>query len=149
MRAVVQRVSRAAVTVGDDELVGSIGEGLCVLVGVTHDDDEATAGKLADKLWHLRVFDDADGVMNVSASDAGAEVLVISQFTLYGNTEKGRRPSWNAAAPGPVRRKSWDFWMTCSGVWPASRRSDRGAGNNRVERTRAKRPRHRPAPAGA
>ena len=98
MRAVVQRVSRASVTVGDGELVGAIGEGLCVLVGVTHDDDEAKAAKLADKLWRLRVFDDADGVMNVSASDAGAELLVISQFTLYGNTEKGRRPSWLAAA---------------------------------------------------
>ena len=98
MRAVVQRVSRASVTVEDGELVGAIGAGLCVLVGVTHDDDAATAGKLADKLWHLRLFDDAGGVMNVSAADAGAEVLVVSQFTLYGNTEKGRRPSWLAAA---------------------------------------------------
>ena len=97
MRAVVQRVSRASVTVGD-EVVGSIDEGLCVLVGVTHDDDAAAAVKLADKVWHLRLFDDADGVMNVSAADAGAELLVVSQFTLYGNTEKGRRPSWIAAA---------------------------------------------------
>jgi D-tyrosyl-tRNA(Tyr) deacylase len=85
------------VTVGD-ELVGAIGGGLCVLVGVTHDDDDGTAAKLADKLWHLRLFDDADGVMNVSAADCGAEVLVVSQFTLYGNTERGRRPSWLAAA---------------------------------------------------
>ena len=97
MRAVVQRVRRASVTVGD-EVVGAVGAGLCVLVGVTHDDDAGSAAKLADKLWHLRMFDDADGVMNVSASDAGAEVLVVSQFTLYGNTEKGRRPSWLAAA---------------------------------------------------
>jgi D-tyrosyl-tRNA(Tyr) deacylase len=97
MRAVVQRVSRASVTVAD-EMVGTIGAGLCVLVGVTHDDDAARAGKLADKLWNLRVFDDADGVMNVSASDAGASLLVISQFTLYGDTTKGRRPSWLAAA---------------------------------------------------
>jgi D-tyrosyl-tRNA(Tyr) deacylase len=97
MRAVVQRVSQASVTV-DAEVVGAIGAGLCVLVGVTHADDVATAAKLADKLWHLRVFDDDDGVMNVSASDAGAELLVISQFTLYGNTDKGRRPSWLAAA---------------------------------------------------
>jgi D-tyrosyl-tRNA(Tyr) deacylase len=97
MRAVVQRVSRASVTVAD-EMVGTIGAGLCVLVGVTHDDDAARAGKLADKLWNLRVFDDADGVMNVSASDAGAPLLVISQFTLYGDTTKGRRPSWLAAA---------------------------------------------------
>jgi D-tyrosyl-tRNA(Tyr) deacylase len=97
MRAVVQRVARASVTVGD-EVVGAIDAGLCVLVGVTHEDDSSSAAKLADKLWHLRVFDDADGVMNVSASEIDAPVLVISQFTLYGNTEKGRRPSWLAAA---------------------------------------------------
>jgi D-tyrosyl-tRNA(Tyr) deacylase len=93
----VQRVTRASVTVGD-EVVGAIGPGLCVLVGVTHDDDVARAAKLADKLWNLRVFDDADGVMNVSASEAGAALLVISQFTLYGDVAKGRRPSWLAAA---------------------------------------------------
>jgi D-tyrosyl-tRNA(Tyr) deacylase len=97
MRAVVQRVSRASVTVVD-EVVGAIGPGLCVLVGVTHPDDDATAAKLAEKLWHLRVLDDADGVMNVSAAEAGAPLLVISQFTLYGDTAKGRRPSWLAAA---------------------------------------------------
>ena len=97
MRAVVQRVTRAAVTVGD-ETVGAIGAGLCVLLGVTHEDDAGSAVKLADKLWNLRVFDDADGVMNLSASDLGAELLLVSQFTLYGNTEKGRRPSWIAAA---------------------------------------------------
>ena len=95
----VQRVTRASVTVAD-EVVGAIDRGLCVLVGVTHDDDESTAAKLADKLWHLRVLDDADGVMNVSASDAGAPLFIISQFTLYGDTSKGRRPSWiNAARP--------------------------------------------------
>ncbi len=97
MRALVQRVTRASVTV-DGEVVGSIDAGLCVLVGVTHDDDEAVATKLADKLWHLRILDDADGVMNVSAADAGAPILVISQFTLYGDTAQGRRPSWLAAA---------------------------------------------------
>jgi D-tyrosyl-tRNA(Tyr) deacylase len=97
MRAVVQRVTRASVTVAD-EVVGEIGAGLCVLVGVTHDDDATAATKLADKLWHLRILDDADGVMNVSAADAGAPLLVISQFTLYGDTAKGRRPSWLAAA---------------------------------------------------
>jgi D-tyrosyl-tRNA(Tyr) deacylase len=85
------------VTVGDEE-VGSIGAGLCVLVGVTHADDPATAARLADKLWRLRVLDDADGVMNVSAADVGAPLLVVSQFTLYGDTAKGRRPSWLAAA---------------------------------------------------
>ncbi len=82
----------------DGETVGEIGTGLCVLVGVTHDDDESNARKLAEKLWHLRCFDDADGVMNVSAADAGHPLLVISQFTLYGDTRKGRRPSWIAAA---------------------------------------------------
>jgi D-aminoacyl-tRNA deacylase len=97
MRAVVQRVSRARVTV-DGEEVGAIGAGLCVLVGVTHDDDVDRARRLATKLWTLRVLDDADGVMNVAAADAGAEVLVVSQFTLYGDTTKGRRPTWSAAA---------------------------------------------------
>lgn len=84
-------------TVGG-EVVGAIGPGLCVLVGVTHDDDEAVAEKLADKLWHLRVFDDEGGEMNRSAADTGAEILVVSQFTLYGDTSRGRRPSWTAAA---------------------------------------------------
>jgi len=97
MRALVQRVTRASVTV-EGEVVGSIDAGLCVLVGVTHDDDEGVATKLADKLWHLRILDDADGVMNVSAANAGAPILVISQFTLYGDTAKGRRPSWLDAA---------------------------------------------------
>ena len=97
MRAVVQRVQRASVRV-DDEVVGAIGEGLCVLVGVTHDDDEAKARKLADKLWHLRVMADDNGVMNRSVADTTRSLLVISQFTLYGDTSAGRRPSWIAAA---------------------------------------------------
>ena len=97
MRAVVQRVRRASVQV-DDETVGAIGAGLLALVGVTHDDDEATAVKLAGKLAHLRVLDDDSGVMNRSVLDAGGEVLVVSQFTLYGDTSRGRRPSWVAAA---------------------------------------------------
>lgn len=103
MRALVQRVERASVTSRaaadhDYELVGSIGAGLCVFVGATHDDGIAQADKLATKLWGLRIFNDADGTMNLGASDVGAEVLVVSQFTLYGNTEKGRRPSWVDAA---------------------------------------------------
>ncbi|MFZ6004235.1 MAG: D-aminoacyl-tRNA deacylase [Actinomycetota bacterium] len=97
MRAVVQRVSSASVAVGD-EVIGEIGAGLCVLLGVTHDDDERAAAKMADKLWNLRVFDDADGVMNMSAMETGAPLLVVSQFTLYGDTTRGRRPSWLAAA---------------------------------------------------
>jgi D-tyrosyl-tRNA(Tyr) deacylase len=93
----VQRVTRASVRVAD-EVVGAIGPGLCVLVGVSHDDDEAVARKLAEKLWHLRVIDDEHGVMNRSVADASGELLVISQFTLYGDTSKGRRPSWLEAA---------------------------------------------------
>ena len=93
----MQRVSQASVSV-DGEVVGAIdGPGLMVLVGVTHDDTPAQAARLASKLWGLRVFDG-----EVSCSDLGAPLLVISQFTLYGDTRKGRRPSWIAAAPGPV-----------------------------------------------
>lgn len=97
MRAVVQRVSEASVTV-DGEVVGAIGPGLCALVGVTHDDDVASARRLAAKLWHLRILDDDAGVMNRSVAEAGGQILVISQFTLYGDTRRGRRPSWVAAA---------------------------------------------------
>ena len=97
MRAVVQRVTWARVRV-EGEVVGEIGPGLCVLVGVTHDDDEAVARRLADKLWHLRVLADEEGVMNRSPAEAGGGVLVVSQFTLYGDTSRGRRPSWVAAA---------------------------------------------------
>ena len=82
--------------------MGAIGRGLAVLVGVTHEDNAVVADNLADKLWGLRIFDDEAGVMNVAASDAcggaGAEVLVVSQFTLYGDTSRGRRPSWIGAA---------------------------------------------------
>jgi D-tyrosyl-tRNA(Tyr) deacylase len=100
MRAVVQRVERAEVRV-DGEVVGAIGRGLCVLVGVTHDDDAAAAAKLADKILNLRVMADDGGVMNLSVADTTGEVLVISQFTLYGDTSRGRRPSWvDAARPG-------------------------------------------------
>ena len=92
MRALVQRVAWARVSVGD-ERVGEIGPGLCAFVGVTHSDDEVAARKLADKVWHLRVFDDE------AVASVGGQVLVVSQFTLYGDTSRGRRPSWVAAAP--------------------------------------------------
>ena len=82
----------------DGDQVGRIGPGLCVLVGVTHTDGEAEARKLAEKIWHLRVMDDDAGVMNRSVADTTREVLVVSQFTLYGDTNGGRRPSWIAAA---------------------------------------------------
>jgi D-tyrosyl-tRNA(Tyr) deacylase len=97
MRAVVQRVTEARVRV-DGEVVGEIGLGLCVLVGVTHDDGVSLAGRLAEKVWNLRIFDDDEGVMNLAAADVGGAVLVVSQFTLYGDTRRGRRPSWVAAA---------------------------------------------------
>ncbi len=99
MRILVQRVTSASVTVGG-EIVGAIrpdGQGLVALVGVTHDDDTATAQRLAEKLWQLRILDDEK-----SAADVNAPILVVSQFTLYANTAKGRRPTWNAAAPGAV-----------------------------------------------
>jgi D-tyrosyl-tRNA(Tyr) deacylase len=97
MRAVVQRVSQASVTVGG-RIVAAIDEpGLLVLVGVTHDDTPGIAAKLAAKLWGLRILDGEK-----SCSDIAAPLLVISQFTLYADLAKGRRPSWSAAAPGPV-----------------------------------------------
>jgi D-tyrosyl-tRNA(Tyr) deacylase len=98
---VAQRVLEARVRV-EGTVVGEIGPGLCVLVGVTHDDTAATAEVMAHKLWHLRIFGDDEGVMNLSVADTGGAVLVVSQFTLYGDTSRGRRPSWVAAAPGAV-----------------------------------------------
>jgi len=103
VRALVQRVSRARVTVDRGRTaVGDIGPGLCVLVGVTHDDTPARAVKLADRIWNLRIMDDDNGVMNCSVADTTRAVLLVSQFTLYGDTSRGRRPSWLAAAPPEV-----------------------------------------------
>ncbi len=96
MRALVQTVARASVTVSGD-VVGSISDGLLVLLGVTHTDSAALADTLARKVWELRILDDEK-----SASDVGAPVLVVSQFTLYADARKGRRPSWSAAAPAEV-----------------------------------------------
>ncbi len=96
MRALVQRVSRAAVRV-DGAVTGSIGPGLLVLLGVTHGDDTAVCDRLADKIRALRIFEDADGKMNDALGER--EVLVVSQFTLYGDARKGNRPSFVAAAP--------------------------------------------------
>ncbi len=97
MRALVQRVSRASVSV-EGEVVGSIGQGLCVLIGMTHEDTLAQVNKMADKLFKLRIFSDADDKMNLSVADIAADILIISQFTLYGDTEKGNRPSYIQAA---------------------------------------------------
>ena len=107
MRILVQRVTSARVTV-TGETVGEISpqtQGLLALVGVTHDDDAAKAQRLAEKLWQLRILDDEK-----SAGDIGAPILVVSQFTLYGNTTKGRRPTWNAAAPRAVAEPLVDMF---------------------------------------
>ena len=105
MRAIVQRVDQASVDSTADGVttrVGEIGQGLLVLVGVTHADTEQSAIKLADKIWNLRIMGDADDVMNLSVADTTRNVLVVSQFTLYGDTNGGRRPSWIAAAKPEV-----------------------------------------------
>jgi D-tyrosyl-tRNA(Tyr) deacylase len=108
VRALVQRVRRASVTVDsastgenavEGTVVGEIGPGLCVLVAVTHSDDAGVVEAMATKLANLRIFDDDAGVMNRSVLDSGGEILVVSQFTLYGDVRRGRRPSWTAAAP--------------------------------------------------
>jgi len=101
VRALVQRVTEAQCLVGD-EVVGMIGEGLCVLVGVTHEDTEVSATRLATKVANLRVLDDADGTMNHSLLETGGAALVVSQFTLYGDASRGRRPAWSAAAAPEV-----------------------------------------------
>ena len=110
MRAVVTRVTEAHVEV-DGETVGALdlddgAQGLVVLIGATHDDTVDTARRMADKVWTLRILDD-----ETSAADRGAPVLVVSQFTLYGDVRKGRRPSWNAAAPGPVAEPLVDAFV--------------------------------------
>ena len=104
MRAVVQRVTRASVT-ADGALTGEIGAGLVVLLGVTHDDTAEQARRLAAKIHTLRVLRDEQSV-----ADTGAGVLVVSQFTLYGDARKGRRPTWNAAAPGDVAEPIYDVF---------------------------------------
>jgi D-aminoacyl-tRNA deacylase len=101
VRAVLQRASRARVTVDGEELASFDRQGLVVLVGATHDDGTEQVATVARKVAELRVLDGPDGA-EVSVSDLDAPVIVVSQFTLYADTRKGRRPSWNAAAPGPV-----------------------------------------------
>jgi len=110
MRAVVQRVSRAKVTVKDwtsDE----IGRGLLVLLGVGHEDTEADASYLAEKIVGLRIFEDADGKMNRSVADVGGSVLAVSQFTLYGDVRRGKRPSFDTAAPPEDARRLYEFFV--------------------------------------
>jgi D-tyrosyl-tRNA(Tyr) deacylase len=110
MRAVVQRVSRAKVTV-NGEATGEIGVGLLVLLGVGQDDTEADAIYLAEKISGLRIFEDDQGKMNRSVQDAGGAVLAVSQFTLYGDVRRGKRPSFDAAAPPEKARQLYEFFV--------------------------------------
>ncbi|HRI03005.1 MAG TPA: D-aminoacyl-tRNA deacylase [Pyrinomonadaceae bacterium] len=110
MRAVVQRVSRASVTV-DGEIIGEIERGLLVLLGVTHADEQRDADYLVDKIVNLRIFDDADGKMNLSLTDTQGGMLVVSQFTLYGDTRVGRRPSFISAAPGNEANGLYEYFV--------------------------------------
>jgi len=110
MRAVVQRVNRAKVTV-DDFVTGEIGLGLLVLLGVGHEDSESDATYLAEKIAGLRIFEDEDGKMNRSVVDAGGSVLAVSQFTLYGDVRRGKRPSFDAAAPPGEARRLYEFFV--------------------------------------
>lgn len=106
MRVILQRAGRAKVSV-EDATIGELPRrGLVALVGITHDDSEAIVERMADKVWHLRILDDER-----SASDIDAPLLVVSQFTLYANTRKGRRPSWNQAAPGDISEPLVDHFV--------------------------------------
>lgn len=110
MRAVVQRVSRARVTV-NEQITGEIGLGLLVLLGVAHEDNEADAAYLAEKILGLRIFEDIDGKMNRSVVDIGGSVLTVSQFTLYGDVRRGKRPSFDAAAPPDQARRLYELFV--------------------------------------
>ncbi|HEX5889867.1 MAG TPA: D-aminoacyl-tRNA deacylase [Pyrinomonadaceae bacterium] len=113
MRAVVQRVTRARVTV-DGEIVGEIGNGLVVLLGVAHDDTKQDADYLAPKIVSLRIFDDSEGKMNLPLKETGGGLLVVSQFTLYGDVRRGLRPSWSDAAPPEVAEPLYEYFVEVS-----------------------------------
>lgn len=110
MRAVVQRVSSASVTV-DGQITGQIGFGMLVLLGVTHTDTEIQADRLAEKVAFLRFFNDQEGKMNLSCLEVGGEVLVVSQFTLYGDCRKGRRPSYTDAAGTEKAERLYEYFI--------------------------------------
>ncbi len=111
MRAVVQRVTRASVNV-DGTTTGEIGNGLVVLLGISREDAESDADYLADKIRSLRIFDDKEGRMNLSVSDVGGGILIVSQFTLYGDVRRGLRPSWSDAAPPEVAEPLYDHFVS-------------------------------------
>jgi D-tyrosyl-tRNA(Tyr) deacylase len=113
MRAVVQRVTLARVTV-DDQLVGEIGNGLVVLLGVAADDTRADADYLAPKIASLRIFDDSEGKMNVSLKQINGGLLIVSQFTLYGDVRSGLRPSWSDAAPPEIAEPLYEYFVESS-----------------------------------
>jgi D-tyrosyl-tRNA(Tyr) deacylase len=115
MRAVVQRVSRAQVTV-DDQIIGQIKHGLVVLLGVEQGDSDADAHQLADKIIQLRIFDDADGKMNLSLAEVFGGMLVVSQFTLLGDCRKGRRPSFIQAAAPDVAERLYETFVAAVGT---------------------------------
>ena len=110
MRAVVQRVSRASVTVSN-QVAGEIGSGLLVLLGVGHEDNRASADYLADKIVGLRIFEDDNGRMNKAVAEAGGKLLVVSQFTLYGDVRHGKRPSFDDAAPPEMARDLYEYFV--------------------------------------
>ena len=113
MRAVIQRVTRANVTI-DGETVGEIGNGLVVLLGIARDDGKQDADYLAPKIIALRIFDDAEGRMNVSVKDIDGGLLVVSQFTLYGDVRRGLRPSWSDAAAPEIAEPLYDYFVESS-----------------------------------
>ena len=113
MRAVVQRVTRASVTI-DGEIAGEIGNGLVVLLGVARDDTKEDADYLAPKIIALRIFDDAEGKMNVSLKDINGGLLIVSQFTLYGDVRRGLRPSWSDAAAPEIAEPLYDYFVESS-----------------------------------
>jgi len=115
MRAVVQRVTRAKVTV-DEKVVGEIGKGLVVLLGIARDDTKVEAAYLVDKIAALRIFDDEEGKMNLSINDVNGALLIVSQFTLYGDVRRGLRPSWIDAAPPEVAEPLYDFFVRQAGT---------------------------------
>ena len=145
MRAVLTRVKSASVTV-DGKTIGQIGQGFLILLGITHEDTEAQAVKLADKLVGLRIFEDEDGKMNRGLETVGGEILVVSQFTLYGNCRKGRRPDFLAAARPEVAIPLYEkFVALCREKGFHTETGEFGAGPVRQRRPSDPDRRHRPA----